>query len=92
MSLFPDEDTHTKEIGSWKGFGDSLPAEEDRNVFMKMLTDCYKYAIAINAKGQPIPAEPVIMALILSQHKLIEWLEAQFFEDKDLHTDTSTKK
>ena len=44
---------------------------------MKMLNDCYKYAKAINAKGQPFPIEPVIMTLLFSQHKLIEWLEAQ---------------
>jgi hypothetical protein len=39
-----------------------------------MLTDCYKYAAAINAKGEPFPAEPLIMALLLSQHKMIDWL------------------
>jgi hypothetical protein len=44
MSLFPNEDILTKEIESWKGFADSLPAEEDRKTFMKMLNDCYKYA------------------------------------------------
>jgi len=61
MSLFPNEDILTKEIESWKGFADILPAEEDRKTFMNMLTNCYKYAKAINAKGQPFPAEPVIM-------------------------------
>ena len=77
MSLFPDEDVLTKEIESSKGFADCLPSDEDRKVFMKMLNDCYKYAKAINAKGQPFPIEPVIMTLLFSQHKLIEWLEAQ---------------
>jgi hypothetical protein len=28
-------------------------------------------------KGRPFPSEPVIMALLFSQHKLIEWLETQ---------------
>ena len=56
MSLFPNEDILTKEIESWKGFADSLPAEEDRKMFMKMLNDCYKYAKAINAKAQPFPS------------------------------------
>ena len=41
---------------------------------MKMLNDCYEYASAINAKGEPFPSEPLIMALLLSQHKIIEWL------------------
>jgi hypothetical protein len=49
----------------------------DRKVFMEMLNKCYNYAKAINAKGRPFPTEPVIMALLFSQHKLIEWLEAQ---------------
>jgi hypothetical protein len=39
-----------------------------------LLNDCYKYAAAINAKGQPFPVEPLIMALLLSQYKMIDWL------------------
>jgi hypothetical protein len=82
MSLFPNEEILTKEIESWKGFADSLPAEEDRKIFMKMLNNCYKYAKAINAKAQPFPSEPVIMALLFSQHKMIEWLEGQISKPK----------
>ena len=74
MSLFPEEDILTKEIESSKGFAEKL-SEVDRVTFMKMLNDCYKYSKAINAKGRPFPTEPVIMALLLSQHELIEWLE-----------------
>ena len=50
-----------------------------------MLNDCYKYAAAINAKGEPFPAEPLLMALLLSQHKMIRWLTKQFSEYKSLH-------
>ncbi len=75
MSLFPNEDILTKEIESWKGFVDRLPAEEDRKTFTKMFNDCYKYTKAINANAQPFPSEPVIMALLFSQHKMLEWLE-----------------
>jgi hypothetical protein len=64
MSLFPNEDILTKEIESWKGFADSLPAE-DRKTFIKILNDCYKYAKAINTKAQPFPSEPVIMAPVV---------------------------
>jgi hypothetical protein len=74
MSLFPNEDVLTKEIESWKDFADSLKSEKDRQLFNKMLNDCYKYATAINAKGEPFPTEPLIMSLLLSQHKMIEWL------------------
>ena len=81
MSLFPNEDILTKEIGSWKGFVDSLPAE-DRKTFMKVLNDCYKYSKAINVKGEPFPTESLIMALLFSQHKLIEWLEGRISKVK----------
>jgi hypothetical protein len=40
MSLFPDEDILTKEIGSWKGFADSLKSDEGKNLFLTMLNDC----------------------------------------------------
>jgi hypothetical protein len=73
-SLFLNEDILTKEIESWKSFGASLSSKEDRELFNNMLNDCYKYATAINAKGQAFPAEPLITALLLSQHKMIDWL------------------
>jgi hypothetical protein len=78
LSLFPKEDILTKEIESWKSFVVSLSSKEDRELFEKMLNDCYKYATAINAKGQPFPAEPLIMALLLSQHKMIDWVPNKF--------------
>jgi hypothetical protein len=55
MSLFPNDDILAKEIESWKGFADTIPSEEDRKTFMKMLNGCYKYAKAINSKAQPFP-------------------------------------
>lgn len=70
MGLFPEEDILTREIESWKGFADSLRAE-DRELFKKMLADCYRYSEAVNAKGEPFPAESLMMALIFSQHKMI---------------------
>jgi hypothetical protein len=74
MSLFPNEDVLTKEIESWKGFADNIRSEKDRQLFNKMLNDCYKYATAINSKVEPFPTDPLIMSLLLSQHKMIEWL------------------
>jgi hypothetical protein len=75
MSLFPGENILTKEIESWKGFTDSLKSEEDKKLFLEMLQKCQKYALAINAKGEPFPTEPLIMALLLGQHKMINWLQ-----------------
>lgn len=74
MSLFPEENILTTEIESWRGFADSLKSEEDRNIFLKMLNVCQKYALAINGKETPFPTEPLIMALLLTQHKMISWL------------------
>ncbi len=71
MSLFPDEDILTKEIESWKGFADSLKSEEDEKLFLTMLNDYQKHALAINAKEMPFPTEPLIMALLLLQQR---WL------------------
>jgi hypothetical protein len=73
MNLFPNEDILTKEIESWKGFIDSLRAE-DRLIFNEMLNDCYKYALPINTKGGPFPTESLFMALLLEQQKIIEKL------------------
>jgi hypothetical protein len=54
MSLFLNEDILTKAIESWKGFADSLLAE-DNELFAKMQNDICKYVAAINAKGGPFP-------------------------------------
>jgi hypothetical protein len=70
MGLFPNEDVLAKEIESWSGFAESLRAE-DRELFKKMLNDCYRYSQAVNAKGEPFPTESLLRALIFSQHKLI---------------------
>ena len=85
MILFPNEDILTKEIESWKGFASSLSSSEDRELFMKILNDCYKYANAINAKGAPFPSEPLIMVLLLSQYKIIEWLTDKISKDFSLN-------
>ena len=77
MSLFPNEDVLTREIETWRGFIDKLPSEDDKVIMTKLLNDCYKYAVAINSHGHPFPAEPVIMALLLSQHKMINHLKSQ---------------
>ena len=78
MSLFPEENILTKEIESWRGFADTLKFEEDRKLFLKMLNDYQKYTLAINAKETPFPTVHLIMALLLTQHKMICWLSEQF--------------
>jgi hypothetical protein len=77
MSLFPEENISTRGIESWKTFADDLKSEDDRKMFLEMLK-CQKYALAINAKGEPFPTEPLIMALLLEQHKMINWLQRRY--------------
>ena len=70
MSLFPDDDTLIREIESWKGFADML-CSTDRGLFLQMLNDCYRHSNAINARGEPFPAEDILMTLVFIQHKMI---------------------
>jgi hypothetical protein len=73
MSLFPDEDALTKLISSWDGYADTL-GSSDRELFRKMLKDCYRYSQAINAKSEPFADEALFMALIFFQQKMIDIL------------------
>ena len=57
-----------------------------------MLNDCYKYAAAINANGEPFPAEPLLMALLLSQHKMIDWLREFISKYKSLKIEIKESK
>jgi hypothetical protein len=83
MSLFPDKDILPKEIASWEGFAYSLRGE-DRELFDRMLEDCHRYAAAVNAKGEPFPAEALLMAVMFSQQKTISRLAEHIkkIEDK----------
>jgi hypothetical protein len=84
MSLFPAEDILTKEIESWRSFAASLNSEEYKEIFNKMLSDCYKYASAINAKGESFSTDSLLMSLLLTQQKMIDWFSAQVY-DKQHH-------
>ena len=76
MSLFPDEDVLTREIETWRDFIEKLPSEDDKAIMTKLLNDCYKYAVAINCYDHPFPVEPLIMSLLLCQHKMINHLKS----------------
>ena len=73
MALFPKDDLLAKEIGAWKGFTDRLRAE-DQKIFQHMMSQCYKHVKAINARGEALPTESILMSLILSQQQTIEFL------------------
>ena len=80
MSLFPNKDILTKEIESWKSFGDSLSSkEEDRELFNNMLMIVTSMLLQLTLRAL-FPAEPLIMALLSSQHKMIDWLTKTNFK------------
>ena len=59
-----------EELGSWKGFGDALKAE-DRELFTEMLRQCYEYVPSMHAKASPFSAEALLMSILFVQHKRI---------------------
>lgn len=76
MSLFPNDDHNLiffKLKESWKGYADAL-RKEDREAFLEMLDKCYSYGRTINAKSEPFPNEALLMSLVFSQYKMINWL------------------
>jgi hypothetical protein len=74
MSLNPNDDVLTQIIKSYEGYADMLSGN-DRKEFEDMLRLCYRYAKAINAKGEPFPEEAVIMTLLFKQHLMIKELK-----------------
>ncbi len=63
-----------EEIQGWQGFLEALRAD-DRIVFRRMLTDLQKYSEVIGK--QENPPEAVIIAILLQQHKILKWLDAE---------------
>jgi hypothetical protein len=74
LSLNPSDDILTQIIKSYEGYADLLRGQERRE-FDEMLRLCYRYAEAINAKGEPFPEEAVIMTLLFKQHLIIKELK-----------------
>ncbi|HET6726929.1 MAG TPA: hypothetical protein VFH19_02760 [Nitrososphaeraceae archaeon] len=73
MTLFPNEDILAQEVESWRGFADAL-REEDRELFLRMLDECYQYIHSINSKGEYFSSESLLMSLVFVQHKIIDLL------------------
>jgi hypothetical protein len=73
MSLFPTDDILARLQEQWKGYADTL-RQEDKEAFLTMIEKCYAHAAAINAKGEPFPNEALLVSLVFSQYKMINWL------------------
>ena len=69
-----------EEIQGWQGFLDALRAD-DRIVFRRMLIDLQKYAELIGQ--QKNPAEALLLAILLQQHKILKWLDAEIRKLKE---------
>jgi hypothetical protein len=79
-----------KELDSWQCFADALRAD-DRALFKEMLTLCYEYFPAIQARDSPFPTESLFTSLLFVQHKTIVWLAAEVEKlkaEKDARLDT----
>jgi hypothetical protein len=79
MSLFPDNDIVGRLKDAWTGYADAL-RKEDREAFLAMMDKCHAHAAAINAKGEPFPNEALLMSLVFSQYKMINWLVPKLAE------------
>lgn len=85
LSLFPNDDVLSKLIASWEGYSEALRSES-RDLFKKMLKACYPYSQTISSKGEPFADEALLMALVFSQHKMIDllfWHIAKLKEEEE---------
>ena len=79
-----EKDICAKEIESWSSYEYAL-RKEDSEYFHNMLDECYQYSEAINKKGGLLPTEPMIMALLLIQYKMIRIL-LRYIESRKIAT------
>jgi len=63
-----------KELDSWRPFIYSL-REPDREAYRRMISKIMRHAEAIEKSGRGYTAESLLMAVILSNQKTINYLE-----------------
>ncbi|HET7283903.1 MAG TPA: hypothetical protein VIW25_02785 [Nitrososphaeraceae archaeon] len=70
VSQFLNQNNLTPEKEFWKNFTNRSDSERDKELFEKMLAEYCNYIdIIVDADKQYFPSEPLVIALILSQHK-----------------------
>ncbi len=63
-----------REVDSWRSYAGAL-RQEDREVFRDMMNDVAKaYGEAIEVAERGYDTEAVMMSILLSQQKMINWL------------------
>ncbi len=76
MSLDSGKTVLDKEIESWKGFPWAL-REPDRTTYDRMIEAARQYADSVEHSGRTFPTEAFFMAILFSQHKMIEQLQEE---------------
>jgi hypothetical protein len=64
------------EIHRWSGFAKAL-RREDREAFDILMDACRSYASAGSNSTQPVPFEPMIMSMLVSQQIRLERLQKE---------------
>ena len=87
-SLFlNNKDILITDVESWRSFANNknLNSEKEKELFTDMLNQyCNYIGIVLDAKGEYFASEPLVMALIISQHKkMINWLIDKVSERKE---------
>jgi len=74
------------EINQWNGFARAL-RKEDREAFEELMDSCRNNAMAAGNATNPIIFEPMVMSILLAQHKRIRYLEQKL---QTIHPGTAT--
>ena len=83
MSLFSNKEILISELEAWSDFANNLTQQQDKQVFKKLLGDYNNYVdiLVSNDNNRSFTSEPLITALIISQHKkIISWLICKLSE------------
>jgi len=64
------------EIRRWDGFAKTL-RKEDREAFNTLIDACRNYASAGSNVTQPLPLEPMIISMLVSQQVLLQRLQKE---------------
>jgi len=69
------------EIRRWDGFAKTL-CKEDREAFNILIDACRNYASAGSNATQPLPLEPMIISMLVSQQVLLQRMQKELADFK----------
>jgi hypothetical protein len=76
------------EIRRWNGFAKAL-RREDREAFDILIDACRSYASAGSNATQPLPLDPMMMSMLVSQQILLQRLQRELNDLKQKRHDGS---